>query len=100
MIATGAVVLGTSIDSVESHARFKQKHRLPFTLVSDPDQRIVSAYGVWQEKTMMGKTYMGTVRTTFIIDERGVISHIFPSVKVDGHVDQVLAALREPAPAR
>jgi peroxiredoxin Q/BCP len=100
VLAQGAVVLGVSTDSVDSHASFKKKYDLPFPLVSDPDQKIVTAYGVWQEKSLMGKTYMGTVRTTFIIDEQGKISHIFPNVKVDGHVDEVLAALREPAPAR
>ncbi len=93
VLASGAVVLGVSTDGVESHKKFKQKYDLPFPLVSNPDQKIVNAYGVWQEKSMMGKTYMGTVRTTFIIDEHGKISHIFPSVKVDGHVDEVLAAL-------
>ncbi len=93
VLASGAVVLGVSTDSVDSHMKFKQKYDLPFPLVSDPDQKIVNAYGVWQEKSMMGKTYMGTVRTTFIIDEHGKISHIFPTVKVDGHVDEVLAAL-------
>ncbi len=93
VLASGAVVLGVSTDGVESHKKFKQKYDLPFPLVSNPDQKIVNAYGVWQEKSMMGKTYMGTVRTTFIIDEHGKISHIFPGVKVDGHVDEVLAAL-------
>ncbi len=93
VLASGAVVLGVSTDGVDSHKKFKQKYDLPFPLVSDPEQKIVNAYGVWQEKSMMGKTYMGTVRTTFIIDEHGKISHVFPSVKVDGHVDEVLAAL-------
>ncbi len=100
VLASGAVVLGVSTDNVDSHVKFKQKYDLPFPLVSDPDQKIVNAYGVWQEKSMMGKTYMGTVRTTFIIDQEGKISHIFPSVKVDGHVEAILAALREPASAR
>ena len=84
VLASGAVVLGVSTDSVDSHMKFKQKYDLPFPLVSDHDQKIVNAYGVWQEKT---------VRTTFVIDEHGKISHIFPSVKVDGHVDEVLTAL-------
>ncbi len=84
VLAGGAVVLGVSTDSVDSHMKFKRKYNLPFPLVSDPDQKIVSAYGVWQEKT---------VRSTFIIDEDGKLSHIFPGVKVDGHVDEVLTAL-------
>ncbi len=100
MIAKGAVVLGVSTDSVESHVKFKQKYGLPFLLLSDADEKVVNAYGVWQEKNLMGKTYMGIVRTTFIIDERGAIAHIFPKVQVDGHVDEVLAALAEPSPAR
>jgi len=100
VLARGAVVLGVSTDSVDSHVKFKQKYDLPFPLLSDPDQHIANAYGVWQEKSIMGKTYMGIVRTTFIIDERGAITHIFLKVRVDGHVDEVLAALAEPAPAR
>ncbi len=94
------MVLGASTDSVESHVKFKKKYGLPFLLLSDADEKIVNAYGVWQEKSFMGKTYMGIVRTTFIIDERGVISHVFANVKVDGHVEQVLSALAEPAAAR
>jgi peroxiredoxin Q/BCP len=97
----GAVVLGVSTDSVESHANFKQKHQLPFPLISDESHDVVEAYGVWQEKNLYGRTYMGTVRTTYVIDERGVITHIFPKVTVDGHVEEVLAALTgEPLPLR
>jgi len=90
---TGAVVLGVSPDSAKSHAGFKEKYDLPFTLVSDESKKIVEAYGVWQEKSMYGRKYMGVVRTTFIIDPKGKIAHIFPKVKVKGHVDEILAQL-------
>lgn len=92
--ATGAVVLGVSTDSVASHARFRQKHALPFVLLSDPGGKIARAYGVWKRRP--GRASPATERTTFIIDERGVITHIFPKVKVDGHADEVLAALTGP----
>jgi peroxiredoxin len=89
----GAVVVGVSTDPAESHAKFAQKYGLTFPLVSDAGKSIVKKYGVWKEKSMYGKTYMGTERTTFVIDEAGVITRIFPKVKVDGHVDEVLEAL-------
>ena len=88
-----AVVLGISVDSVESHRKFKQKYNLPFTLLSDSDKRVVSAYGVWKEKSLYGRTYLGIERTTVIIDAEGRISRVFAPVKVDGHFDEVLAAL-------
>ena len=91
----GAVVLGVSVDSVESHKKFKNKFDLNFPLLSDADKAIVQAYGTWKEKSMYGKKFMGIERTTFIIDEQGRISHIFPKVKVDEHYDQVLDALEE-----
>ena len=91
--AKGAVVLGVSPDSVDSHTAFKQKFGLPFRLLSDEDKRIVNAYGVWKPRAKDGQTVMRTERTTFIIDERGIITHVFPQVKVDGHVAEVLAAL-------
>ncbi|MGQ0548196.1 MAG: peroxiredoxin [Armatimonadota bacterium] len=91
--AKGAVVLGVSPDSVASHAAFKQKFGLPFLLLSDEDKAIVTAYGVWKPRVRDGQTVMRTERTTFIIDERGIITHVFPEVKVDGHVAEVLAAL-------
>jgi peroxiredoxin Q/BCP len=90
----GAVVLGISKDSVASHQKFKAKHELPFTLLSDPDGKVCEAYGVWQEKTLYGKKFMGIVRTTFIIDERGKILHTFHKVKVTGHVGKLLDALK------
>lgn len=89
----GAVVLGVSPDSEKSHTKFKTKYELPFTLLADTEKEIVNAYGVWQEKSMYGRKYMGVVRTTFIIDEKGKITHIFEKVKVKGHVDEVLTAL-------
>jgi len=89
----GAVVLGVSADSVDSHKKFKDKFDLNFPLLADTDKKIVESYGVWKEKSMYGKTYMGIERTTFIIDEAGKISHIFPKVKVDEHYDEVLEAL-------
>ncbi len=88
-----AVVLGVSPDSVKSHAGFKAKHELPFTLVADPDKAIANAYGVYAEKNMYGKKVMGIVRTTFLVDENGKIAAIWPKVKVDGHVAAVLEAL-------
>lgn len=91
----GAVVIGVSADSEKSHTKFKEKYDLPFTLLSDPDKKIINAYGVWQEKSMYGRKYMGIVRTTFIIDEKGKIARIFEKVRVAGHVDEVLKALAE-----
>jgi thioredoxin-dependent peroxiredoxin len=92
--ARGAIVLGVSVDSVESHKKFKDKFDLNFPLLADPDKKMVEAYGTWKEKSMYGKKYMGIERTTFIIDEHGKISHIFPKVKVDEHYEEVLDALK------
>ena len=89
----GAVVLGVSPDSSSSHKKFSEKYDLTFPLISDEDRALANAYGVWKEKNFLGKKYMGVERTTFIIDERGYIAHIFPRVKVDGHVDEVLSHL-------
>jgi thioredoxin-dependent peroxiredoxin len=89
----GAVVLGVSADSVESHKKFKDKFNLNFPLLADPDRKAIEDYGTWKEKSMYGKKYMGIERTTFIIDGDGKISHIFPKVKVDEHYDEVLEAL-------
>jgi len=90
-----AVVLGVSVDGVDSHARFKSKYNLPFPLISDEDHKIVEAYGVWKEKSMYGKKYMGTERTTFLIDEKGKITQIYEKVKVDGHAEALLEAVSE-----
>jgi thioredoxin-dependent peroxiredoxin len=92
--ATGAALLGVSPDDEESHRQFAAKFHLPFQLLADPGAAIATAYGVWKEKNMYGRTYMGVERTTFLLDEAGVIRKIFPKVKVDGHVGEVLAALQ------
>ena len=84
-----AIVLGISADSEVSHQKFSSKYNLPFTLLSDPDKKVIGQYGVWKEKNMYGKVTMGIERTTFIIDENGRIMKIFPKVKVDGHVDEI-----------
>ena len=89
----GAIVLGVSKDDLESHAKFREKYSLSFPLLSDPEGKVLSAYGVWKEKNLYGKTFMGIERTTFVIDEAGRIQKVFPRVKVEGHVDEVLAAL-------
>jgi thioredoxin-dependent peroxiredoxin len=88
-----AVVLGVSPDSVKSHGKFRDKFGLNFPLLADEDKTVVEAYGVWKEKSMYGRTYMGVERTTVIVDENGKIAKVFPKVKVDGHLDEVLAAL-------
>ena len=87
-------ILGVSIDSPERHQKFIEKYDLPFTLISDVDQKVVNKYGVWQEKKLYGKTFMGIVRSTFIIDKVGVVRKIFPKVKVKGHVDEVADVLK------
>ena len=89
----GSVVLGVSTDSVASHKGFKQKHALNFPLLSDSEKKMALAYGVWKQKSLYGRKYMGLMRTTFLINEEGKIAKIFPKVQVDGHLDEVLAAL-------
>lgn len=89
----GARILGVSPDPVASHAKFAGKYELPFTLLADPDKTVCQAYGVWQEKSMYGRKYMGVERTTFLIDAQGIIRQIFPKVKVTGHVEAVLKAI-------
>jgi peroxiredoxin Q/BCP len=89
-----AVILGVSPDSVESHRKFAEKYKLPFSLLSDEKKEVCDKYGVWQEKSMYGKKYMGVVRTTFIIKEKGIITKIFPKVKVDEHNAEVMEALK------
>ena len=86
----GAVVIGVSRDGVASHAKFAEKYSLPFILLSDPELDAIQKYGVWQEKKNYGKTTMGVVRTTFIIDEEGNIAHIMPKVKPDTNAGEVL----------
>ena len=90
---TGAVVLGVSPDDVASHERFRQKYSLPFTLLADPDHRVAELYGVWGEKKYMGRSYMGVERSTFVIDEGGVVTKVLRKVKPATHADDVLGAL-------
>jgi peroxiredoxin Q/BCP len=90
----GAVLLGVSPDDEESHRKFAAKFNLPFQLLADLDAAIATTYGVWKEKNMYGRTYMGVERTTIIIGTDGVVRKIFPKVNVDGHVAEVLAALK------
>jgi len=90
-----AEIIGISADSVESHKKFAEKYKLPFNLLSDEKKEVIEKYGVWQQKSMYGKKYMGIVRTTFIIDSSGKIRKIFPKVKVDEHNKEVIEALKE-----
>ncbi len=89
------VILGVSIDSPERHQKFIEKYDLPFTLLADIDKKVVQKYGVWQEKKLYGKTFMGIVRSTFLIDKSGTVRKIFPKVKVKNHIEEVLAELKE-----
>ena len=88
-----AVILGVSLDGPVSHRKFIQKHDLPFPLLSDEDKKVSSAYGVYKEKKLYGRTFWGIVRTTFVIGPNGRILAIYPKVKVEGHVEEVLASL-------
>lgn len=87
------MILGASPDTVDAQAKFKAKYNLPFILLADADHALAEAWGVWKEKSMYGKVSMGVERTTFLIDGDGVVTHVFPKVKVDGHAAEVLAAL-------
>ena len=89
----GAVVLGVSPDSETSHVKFKRKYGLPFTLLADEDHAVSEAYGVWVEKSMAGRTYMGVERSTFVIDANGDVAKVMRRVKPDTHADDGLAAL-------
>jgi len=95
LTAKGIVVLGVSVDDEKSHQKFAAKHNLPFTLLADTDKKIVEAYGVWGEKNMYGKKYMGTNRATFIIDGDGIISHIIKKVDTKNSTAQVLELLEK-----
>lgn len=89
-----AEIFGISRDSLDSHARFREKEGLTFDLLSDADGAVTERYGVWKEKTMYGKSHMGIERTTFVIGPDGRIARVFPKVKVDGHADEVLEAVQ------
>ncbi len=91
----GAAVLGVSTDSVESHQKFRDKHRLNFPLLADPQHKVAEKYGAWREKVRFGKKSTGIQRSTFLIDADGVVRKVWKSVKVDGHDHQVIAALEE-----
>ena len=90
-----AIIFGVSPDSVKSHKKFSEKYKLKFDLLADEEKKVVDKYGVWKEKSMYGRKYMGVERTTFIIDEKGKIKKIFNKVKVDGHNKEVLEALKD-----
>ena len=89
----GIVVIGVSKDSVASHVKFAQKYDLPFILLSDPELEAIKGYGVWQEKKLCGKVSMGVVRSTFIIDENGIVEKVMPKVKPDTNAEEILAFL-------
>lgn len=93
LVAKGIVVLGVSVDDEQSHQKFANKHSLPFTLLADTDKQIVEAYGVWGEKNMYGKKYMGTNRKTFLIDENGNLAHVIAKVDTKNATAQVLELL-------
>ena len=90
---SGAVVLGISPDSPKSHAKFREKHSLPFTLLADEEHEVAEAYGTWVQKTYMGKEYMGVERSTFVIDAEGKLAKVMRRVKPDEHADDVVAVL-------
>ncbi|HCR85543.1 MAG TPA: thioredoxin-dependent thiol peroxidase [Alphaproteobacteria bacterium] len=90
----GTVIIGVSKDDIKSHNKFKEKYCLPFTLGSDANSTVCEAYGVWVEKNMYGKKYMGVQRDTFLIDKTGKIRKIWRKVKVEGHVNEVLSAAK------
>jgi peroxiredoxin Q/BCP len=90
----GAEILGVSTDSVRSHKKFQDKFGLNFPLLADADHAVADQYGVWQQKKFMGREYMGIARTTFVVGSNGTIKAVFPNVKVEGHADKVLEALR------
>ncbi|WP_028879794.1 thioredoxin-dependent thiol peroxidase [Terasakiella pusilla] len=92
--AENCVIVGASKDTVKRHDNFVTKQELNFPLVSDAESDLCETYGIWQEKKMYGKTFMGIVRTTFLIDEEGVIQKVWPKVKVKGHVEEVLDAVK------
>jgi peroxiredoxin Q/BCP len=98
--ATDADVWGVSKDSAESHSKFRQKFDLPFVLLTDPTREVIDRYGAWGEKTAMGRTYKGILRTTFLIDPEGRVARTWPKVKADGHAAAVLEALEEERAAR
>jgi peroxiredoxin Q/BCP len=90
LLDAGVAVIGVSGDDVDSHARFADKYDLPFPLLADPDHDVLDAYGVWRMRNLYGRKFMGLKRTTFLIDEDGVVKHVFKKPKVDHHTDEIL----------
>jgi thioredoxin-dependent peroxiredoxin len=90
-----AVIIGISADSADMHKKFIHKYDLPFELLSDGTKEVIEKYGVWKEKSMYGKKYMGIERTTFLIDEKGIVKNVFRKVKVTGHIEELLKILKE-----
>lgn len=90
----GAVVIGISPDSVDKHGKFRSKHALTVTLGSDSDNKVAESYGAWGEKSMYGKTYFGIIRSTFLVASDGTLARAWPKVKVEGHAEEVLAAVK------
>jgi peroxiredoxin Q/BCP len=91
----GAVVLGVSPDTLASHEKFRGEHKLNFPLLADTDKAVAKSYGAFGEKVLYGKKFKGIIRSTFVIDREGVVRKVFPKVRVDGHVDQVLETLKQ-----
>jgi len=92
-VDAGITILGISPDSVKSHQKFREKYTLPFSLLADEDHKVAEAFGVWGKKKFMGKEYMGVLRTTFVVDEKGRIAHVFEDVKPADHSKEILAQL-------
>lgn len=92
-LAKGAVVIGISKDAADSHGKFRGKYNLPFYLASDPEGKVIEAYGAWGEKNMYGKKYFGIIRSTVVVDENGTVMAVFPKVKPEEHAAEVLALL-------
>lgn len=97
LLKKGFQIVGVSTDSIDSHKKFQEKFELPFPLIADEDKKIVQQYGVYGEKKFMGKTHMGTIRTTFLIDEHGIIQKIITKPDTKNHAEQVLKAWEEVA---
>jgi peroxiredoxin Q/BCP len=93
------VVIGVSPDSLESHRKFKKKYELPYRLLSDEGHKLADAFGIWKEKTLYGRKYMGIERTTVILDRKGRVARIFPKVQISGHVQEVENSIRALAPS-
>ena len=89
------VIIGVSKDSVQSHQKFKKKYELPFTLLSDPEGKVLELYGAWKERSLYGRTFMGTERTTILVDEKGIVKKIYRKVRVKGHAQTCLLDLTQ-----